>query len=325
MKIIMTQSVCKEGLEIMEKHGINYQDANGNNPNDYLDLMKDADGIVVRIATCDANVIENSPNLKVIGRTGVGYDYVDVKKATEKGIPVVITPGANNRSVAEHTVATILAMSKNLYESENEFRKGNWSIRGNGKIIEFENKIVGIIGMGNIGKIVCELCNGLGMHVLGFDTFFTKSQIEEMGAEYCDDKDELLRRSDFVTVHIPLFETTRNTIAKRELEIMKETSFLINTSRGGIVNEEDLADALNNGEIAGASLDVYSQEPLDRNHPLFSAPNLMMTPHTAAQSKEAVIKMAEMCVNGMIAVLNGKKWPHVADKKVYNHPRWKEK
>jgi D-3-phosphoglycerate dehydrogenase len=323
MKIVMTQSVCREGLEIMDKNGISYYDANGNNPNNYLDLMSDADGIIVRIATCDANVIENSPNLKVIGRTGVGYDYVDVKKATEKGIPVVITPGANNRSVAEHTVATILAMSKNLYESESEFRKGNWNIRGNGKIIEIEHKTVGIIGMGNIGKIVCDLCNGLGMRVLGFDTFFSKDQIEEMGAEYCADKEELLKQSDFITVHIPLFETTRNTIAKKEFEIMKKTAFLINTSRGGIVNENDLVEALKNGEIAGASLDVYSQEPLEMNNSLFSAPNLMMTPHIAAQSKEAIVKMAEMCVNGMIAVLNGEKWPYVADKAVYEHPRWK--
>ena len=325
MKIVMTQSVCKQGLDIMDKAGVTYYDANNGDPNNYLDQMQDADGIIVRIATCDANVIENSPNLKVIGRTGVGYDYVDVKKATEKGIPVVITPGANNRSVAEHTVSVMLAMAKNIVESETEFRKGNWEVRANKKIFEFQDKTVGIIGMGNIGGIVCKLCLGLGMKVIGFDSFFTKEQIEAMGAEYTNDKDELLRRSDFVTVHIPLFESTRNTIAKRELEIMKKTAMLINTSRGGIVNEADLVEALKNGEIAGASLDVFSREPLPLDDSLFTAPNLLLTPHTAAQTQEAVVRMAEMCVEGMLAVLRGEKWPYVADKSVYEHPIWKEK
>lgn len=321
----MTQSVCKEGLELMDKNGITHYDANNGDPNNYLDQMQDADGLIVRIATCDANVIENSPNLKVIGRTGVGYDYVDVKKATEKGIPVVITPGANNRSVAEHTVAVMLAMSKNLAESENEFRKGNWGVRGNKKIFEFENKTVGIIGMGNIGAIVCKLCLGLGMKVIGFDSFFTKEQIESKGAEYTDDKDYLLRNSDFVTVHIPLFESTRNTIAKREFGIMKKTALLVNTARGGIVNETDLVEALKNGDIAGASVDVFSREPLPLDDQLFTAPNLLLTPHTAAQTNEAVVKMAEMCVEGMMAVLRGEKWPYVADKSVYEHPIWKDK
>lgn len=309
----------------MDREGISYYDADNSDPNNYLDQMQDADGLVVRIATCDANVIENSPKLKVIGRTGVGYDYVDVKKATEKGIPVVITPGANNRSVAEHSVAAMLSMCKNMYESESEYRKGNWHVRDNKKIFEFENKTVGIIGMGNIGKIVCQLCNGLGMKVLGFDTFFNREQIEAMGAEYCAEKDDLLKKSDFVTVHLPLFDSTRDTISKNEFKIMKRSSLLVNTSRGGIVNELDLAEALREGVIAGASLDVYSKEPLPLDHPLYAAPNLQMTPHTAAQTKEAVVKMAQMCIDGMIAVIRGEKWPYVADINVYEHPKWKDK
>ena len=155
MKFVMTQSICPEGIEKLKA------DTNGQveiiaednpDPNNYLDDMKDADALIVRIAKCDAHAIENSPNLKVIGRTGVGYDSVDVKKATELGIPVVITPGANNRSVAEHAVAMMFALSKNLYEGQVETRKGNWEIRGAHKAFELEGKTVGVIGLGAIGR-----------------------------------------------------------------------------------------------------------------------------------------------------------------------------
>ena len=155
MKFVMTQSICPEGIEKLKA------DTNGQveiiaednpDPNNYLDDMQDADALIVRIAKCDAHAIENSPKLKVIGRTGVGYDSVDVKKATELGIPVVITPGANNRSVAEHAVAMMFALSKNLYEGQVETEKGNWEIRGAHKAFELEGKTVGVIGLGAIGR-----------------------------------------------------------------------------------------------------------------------------------------------------------------------------
>ena len=236
MKFVMTQSICPEGIEKLKA------DTNGQveiiaednpDPNNYLDDMKDADALIVRIAKCDAHAIENSPNLKVIGRTGVGYDSVDVKKATELGIPVVITPGANNRSVAEHAVAMMFALSKNLYEGQVETKKGNWEIRGAHKVI--------------------------------------------------------------------------------------------NCSRGGIVNEADLCAALRAGTIAGAGTDVFCNEPPKPDDPLLNTPNLIVSPHSAAQTREAVIKMANMCVDGCLAVIRGEKWPFVADKKVYDHPKWADK
>ena len=168
MKFVMTQAVCPEGMQLLDGIADVYV-ADNQDPNNYLDEMRDAAALIVRIAKCDANAIENSPKLKVIGRTGVGYDSVDVKKATELGIPVVITPGANNRSVAEHAVAMIFALSKNLIEAQNEMCKGNWEIRGAKKAFELEGKTVGILGLGAIGRETAKICKGCGMRIAAYD------------------------------------------------------------------------------------------------------------------------------------------------------------
>lgn len=322
MKFVMTQAVCQEGLDLLKGKADIYV-ADNPDPNNYLDQMRNADALIVRIAKCDGHAIENSPNLKVIGRTGIGYDSVDVAKATERGIPVVVTPGANNRSVAEHAVAMMFALSKNIVEGNNEMRAGNWKIRDAHKAFELENKIVGIIGLGPIGRDTAKICLGCGMKVAAYDPFFTKEQIEALGAIYYEKMDDLLRDSDIVSVHMPLVDATRNMITKRELALMKKTTPIINCSRGGIINEEDLAEALRSGIIAGAGLDVFCHEPPATDDPLLNCPNVVVSPHSAAQTREAVVKMAQMCVEGCLAVCRGEQWPYVADPKVYEHSRWK--
>lgn len=322
MKFVMTQAVCPEGMQLLDGIADVYV-ADNQDPNNYLDEMKDADALIVRIAKCDANAIENSLKLKVIGRTGVGYDSVDVKKATELGIPVVITPGANNRSVAEHAVAMIFALSKNLIEAQNEMCKGNWEIRGAKKAFELEGKTVGILGLGAIGRETAKICKGCGMSIAAYDPFMTKEQVEGYGAKYYEDYVELLKDSDVVSIHVPLTDQTRNMISKKELSVMKPTALIINCSRGGIINEADLVEALNNGVIAGAGTDVFCSEPPKTDDPLLNCRNLIVSPHSAAQTREAVIKMAQMCVKGCLAVAEGKKWPYVADKSVYEHEKWK--
>lgn len=323
MKFVMTQAVCPEGFEMLEGKADIYV-ADNADPNNYLDEMKEADALIVRIAKCDGHAIENSPNLKVIGRTGVGYDSVDVETATAHGIPVVITPGANNRSVAEHAVAMMFALSKNLVEAQTEMCRGNWKIRDAKKAFELEGKTVGILGLGAIGRETAKICQGCGMKIAAYDPFMSKEQIEGFGAEYYESYEELLKISDVVTIHVPLTEETRNMIAKEQLETMKKTALIINCSRGGIVNEADLVEALKNGTIAGAGTDVYCNEPTQMDDPLLNCPNLIVSPHSAAQTREAVIKMARMCVKGCLAVAEGKKWPYVADKAVYDHPKWKD-
>lgn len=321
MKFVMTQAVCPEGMEMLDGIADIYV-ADNQDPNNYLDEMKGADALIVRIAKCDQKAIENSPALKVIGRTGVGYDTVDVKTATAHGIPVIITPGANNRSVAEHAVAMMFALSKNLVEAQQEMCAGNWEIRGAEKAFELEGKTVGILGLGAIGRETAKICRGCGMNVAAFDPFMSKEQIEGCGAEYYEDYRELLKASDVVSIHVPLTDDTRDMIGEKELSMMKKTALIINCSRGGIINETALAEALKSGTIAGAATDVFVNEPPKTDDPLLHCPNLVVSPHSAAQTREAVVKMAQMCVKGCLAVLDGKKWPYVADKTVYDHPKW---
>jgi len=321
MKFVMTQAVCPEGMALLNGVADIYV-ADNQDPNNYLDQMEDADALIVRIAKCDGHAIENSPKLKVIGRTGVGYDTVDVKTATDHGIPVVVTPGANNRSVAEHAVAMMFALSKNLVEGQNEMCAGNWEIRGAKKAFELEGKTVGVIGLGAIGRETAKICQGCGMRVAGYDPFMSREQVETLGALCYENYEDLLRVSDIVTIHVPLTEETRDMIAEKQLNMMKRTALVINCSRGGIVNEADLVAALKNGTIAGAGTDVYCNEPPKMDDPLLNCPNLIVSPHSAAQTREAVIKMARMCVEGCLAVCRGEKWPYVADPRVYEHPKW---
>ena len=323
MKFVMTQAVCPEGLQMLDGVADVYV-ADNQDPNNYLDEMKDADALIVRIAKCDGHAIENSPNLKVIGRTGVGYDSVDVKTATAHGIPVVITPGANNRSVAEHAVAMMFALSKNLVEAQQEMCKGNWEIRGAKKAFELEGKTIGILGLGAIGRETAKICEGCGMKVAAYDPFLSKEQVEGYGAVYYENYEDLLKVSDVVSIHVPLTDETKNMISKKQLTEMKKTALIINCSRGGIINETDLVEALKAGEIAGAGTDVFCSEPPKTDDPLLNCPNLIVSPHSAAQTREAVIKMAQMCVKGCLAVAEGKKWPCVADKSVYDHEKWKD-
>ena len=277
MKFVMTQAVCPEGMELLKDTADIYV-ADDQDPNNYLDQMWDADALIVRIAKCDGHAIEHSPNLKVIGRTGVGYDTVDIAAATAKGIPVVITPGANNRSVAEHTVAMIFALSKNLIEGQNEMCTGNWEIRGAKKAFELEGKTVGVIGLGAIGRETAKICRGCGMKLAGYDPFLEQEKIEALGADYYENYEDLLKISDVVTIHVPLTEETRGMISKRQLSMMKPTALLINCSRGGIVNESDLVEALKEGVIAGAGTDVFCSEPPRADDPLLTCPTWSSAP-----------------------------------------------
>lgn len=161
------------------------------------------------------------------------------------------------------------------------------------------------------------------MITAGYDPFLSREKIEELGCEYYSDYKEMLKDCDMISVHVPLLDSTRNMIGKEELASMKQTAVIINCSRGGIINEAALTDALNQGVIAGAGTDVFEEEPPSPDSPLLNAKNLLYSPHSAAQTRESVIRMAEMCIEGCLAVIDGKEWPYVADKRVYEHPRWK--
>ena len=286
MKFVMTQSICPEGIEKLKA------DTNGQveiiaednpDPNNYLDDMKDADALIVRIAKCDAHAIENSPNLKVIGRTGVGYDSVDVKKATELGIPVVITPGANNRSVAEHAVAMMFALSKNLYEGQVETRKGNWEIRGAHKAFELEGKTVGVIGLGAIGVQVANAALDLGMEVIGYDPFLSLESAWHLSPNVVHEEsmEELVAKADYITLHIPLNDKTRNTFDEKLFAATKPGARLLNFARGGLVDNAALKKAIADGIIARYMTDFPSEDLLG------DPANIIVTPHLGASTPES--------------------------------------
>ena len=327
MKVTMTEALGPEGMALLEGKADKIFVAHDSHPHNYIDELEDTDIFVVRVAdklAIDKRVME-CKSLKVIARPGIGYDSVDVDAATAAGIPVVITPGANNRSVAEHVIALMMAMSKNLVEGHIEQCKGNWKIRDAKKAFEVEEKTMLIIGLGTIGKIIAHLAQGLDMKVIAYDTFLTKEQMAELGVEKCDDKIEAIKAADVVVVQMPLIEgVTNNTIDKPELDAMKPTALLINCSRGEIINEPAVCEALKSGKIAGAGLDVFYHEPTLVDDEILHCPNVIVSPHSAAQTREAVIRMHTMCIKGALAICEGKKWPYVADKKVYEHPRWKD-
>ena len=323
MKIVFSHAVAPEALALVE--GWEAPVLNTRDMADNKTDIADADAIVARICHVNAEAIEAAPNLKVIGRTGVGYDMVDVEAATRRGIPVVLTPGANNRSVAEHTVALLFALSKNLVEGHNEQMKGNYAIRNKGVAFELLDKTIAVLGLGAIGGEVARLCKAIGMKVIGYDPFLPEDKMEALGCTPAKDYKAVLPECDFVTVHMPLLDSTRNMIGEKEIASMKPTAMIVNCARGGIVDEKALTAALNEGRLAGAGIDCFENDPPAVDDPLLNAKNVIVSPHSAAQTKEAVIRMHKMCVEGCLAVCRGEKWPWVAAKKVYEHPVWQGK
>ena len=243
-----------------------------------------------------AEMIAECRKLKVIARAGVGYDMIDVKAATALGIPVVITPGSNARSVAEHALAMMFALSQNLAEAHIETLRGNWGIRESGKTFELLGKTAGIIGTGAIGTEMTKLCAAIGMNVITCNSHSPREELEV-----------LLRESDVVSLHVPLTEKTRNMISARELAMMKPSAILINCARGGVVDESALVNALNDEVIYGAGVDVFEHEPPESDSPLLHCRNVIVSPHSASLARESAIRTAEICACGCVAVLWGEK------------------
>ncbi len=298
---------------------------NNGESNEILDQLKEADGFILRIGKIDRKCIEVCKKLKVITRPGVGVDNVDVSAATENGIPVIICPLANSRAVAEHALALLLAISKNIVESDNETHKGNFGIRNQYKAVDIQGKTVSILGFGNIGKEFARLCYGIGMRVMVYDPFVTEDTVTAMGYDYSGDLFEAIGAGDYVSLHMPSMPETRGSISQKQFAAMKPTAYFINCSRGDLVDEAALVEALKNNIITGAGVDVLIEEPMKAEHPLMRLSNCIVTPHIAAQTQETTEKMVLMAVEGTLAILNGEKWPHVCNPEVYDHPKWKER
>ena len=322
-KIVISHPLYRDGMALLEGKA-EIVITNDGDSDRILDSLIDADAYILRIGKIDRKAIERCEKLKVITRPGVGYDSVDVQAATERGIPVVLCPAANARAVAEHTVALLLACAKNIVESVKETKAGNFGIRNRYAAVDIVDKMLVVLGFGNIGRQVAKLCAALDMKVGVFDPFVKRETAEEMGYVYFENMLDALAAADFVSLHMPSMPSTRGMIAAEQFKAMKPTAFFLNAARGDVVNEPALIAALKNGEIAGAGLDVLVEEPFPADHPFMTMPNVVLTPHMAAQSQETVSKLVTMAAEGTLAVLRGEKWPYVANPEVYDHPRWKQ-
>jgi len=286
MKVIVSDPISEDGLRIFRKNGIEIIDAVNSEIDESYEHISTANAWVIRSGTkLDAKIISKANNLLVIGRAGVGIDNIDITAATRKGVVVMNTPDANTISAAEHTMALILSLSRNVSYGHQSLLNGNWDRH---RLIgsELHHKNLGIVGLGKIGREVMQRALGFNMKILGFDPFIKKDMFRSDDIKLYELK-KLVEESDFITVHIPLTDDTKNLFDYNMLSKMKKEARIINVARGGIINESDLAEILNEGKIAGAALDVFEKEPLSISSPLLKAPNLILTPHLGGSTKEA--------------------------------------
>lgn len=242
-----------------------------------------------------------APALQIVVRTGVGYDSVDVNAATARQVPVCVTPGANRQAVAEHVFALALACARRIPENVSNLAAGTWQqLTGR----ELQGSTLGILGLGSIGKAVATIAAGFGMHIVAYDPYFDEDFAAAHGIRRLD-LDDLLREADFVTLHLFLDESTRNLIDASRLAMMKGDAVLINTARGGIVDEDALVDAVREGRLGAAALDVFADEPLSASSPLLHTPGILATTHVAGATREARGESGRMAARNVIAALGG--------------------
>jgi D-3-phosphoglycerate dehydrogenase len=302
MKILVSDPLSEVGLRIFQETPDVDVDVNtGLEPEDLKKIIGQYHGLAIRSATkVTSDIIEAADNLKVIGRAGIGLDNVDIPAASQRGIVVMNTPEGNTITTAEHTMAIIMALSRNIPQATASLKDGKWEkkkLQGR----ELFNKTLGLIGAGHIGQIVADRAKGMRMKVIVYDPYIKPDMVERLDLEPVS-FEELLKRADYITIHTPKTEETTNLINKDSIAMMKKGAMLVNCARGGIVNEDDLYNALKSGDLAGAALDVFSKEPPGEIN-LMSLPNFICTPHLGASTREAQENVARDVAEQIIAYL----------------------
>ena len=303
-RILVADSIADEGVARLRDVGD--VDVNtGLSPTDLAVAARPYNAIVVRSASrITREIIAAAPDLVVVGRAGVGVDNIDLEAATERGVIVVNAPQGNTIAAAEHTVALMLALARHVPAAAASMSAGQWA-RSKFLGIEIRGKTLGVVGLGNVGAEVARRAAGLEMRLLGYDPFVPVDRASALGVEICD-LDRIYRESDFITVHVPMTAANRGMIGAAEIETMKPTVRLINVARGGIIDEQALAVALTSGRIAGAAVDVFTDEPPNPDNPLLQAPNIILTPHLGASTAEAQERAALDVADQIVDVLNGR-------------------
>lgn len=304
-EILCVQAIHAEGMKILQAGAATVV---ASDPSDEMVLRegRDAAALVVRLTKVTASLMDGMPNLKIIGRHGIGVDTVDVDAATRRGILVVNVPGEMAQAVAEHAFTLLLCLQKKILPADRAVRAGLYDKRDALRGAEMQGKTLGLIGLGRTGRLVAAFAAAFGMKVIGYDPFLPAgTELREVAVK--SSLTEVLRKADMVSLHIPLTAATQNLFSRDTFHLMKEGALLVNVSRGGIVNEADLYEALQSGRIGGAGLDVFQAEPPDSGQPLFAHPNLVVTPHNAGMTGEAVVRMSVTLACDVIAALHGER------------------
>ncbi len=306
-KILIVQPIHESGVRVFDER-FDVRVASDPSAATVIKEMKGVEGVVVRMAPFTREIIEAADSLKVIGRHGVGVDTIDVKAATERGIVVTNTPEANALSVAEHTITVIGALAKRVVAYDRAIRTGGWEIRNSYKAVDLDGRTLGLVGIGRIGTLVArKAVAAYNMKVIAFDPYVAPEKAREMGITLVPASEDVFRQADVVSMHTPLTPETRRFVNATRLGLMKPTAFLINFSRGEVVDEKALYTALKTGVIAGAAIDVYDPEPPLNDNPLYELENIILSPHSAALTQECVIRMAVGAAEGVVDFLTGKR------------------
>jgi D-3-phosphoglycerate dehydrogenase len=291
-RVLVADKMSEAGVKILREGGLEADVKTGLSEDELATAVRDYEGVIVRSATkVTRRVIEAADGLRLVGRAGVGVDNIDLEAATQRGVVVMNTPLGNITSAAEHALALMTALARHVPAADAKMKEGGWD-KKKFTGVELTGKTLGVVGLGKIGTIVARVARAFPMRILVHDPYLNPKRAEELDVELAD-LDRLLKESDFVTLHVPLNDSTRGLIGKDALAKMKPTARLINCSRGGVVDEDALAEALRDGRIAAAALDVYATEPLPAESPLRAAPNIILTPHLGASTAEAQEKVAE--------------------------------
>jgi len=305
IKVLITDKLAQEGIDLLNStDGVQAVVKTGVSEDELAEIIGEHDGLIIRSGTkVTAKVLANPGKLKGIARAGVGVDNIDIPEATRKGILVMNTPGGNTLSAAEHTMALILGMSRNVVPACNSLKSGAWDRKkymGN----QLNNKVLGLIGLGRIGMAVAKMAAGFNMKIIGYDPLAAPPDAEKIGVEISDSLERIFKEADYISVHVPRNEQTLNMIDAEQIKMMKPTVRLINCARGGIINEDAVYDALAEKRIAGAALDVYPKEPPE-NTRFAEFENCLVTPHLGASTEEAQIEVAVEAANILVDAIKG--------------------
>ncbi|WP_170459845.1 phosphoglycerate dehydrogenase [Ruegeria arenilitoris] len=316
-KVLVSDKLSETAVQIFRDRGIDvdFMPDVGKDKEKLAEIIGNYDGLAIRSATkVTEKILEKADKLKVIGRAGIGTDNIDKEAASKKGVIVMNTPFGNMITTAEHAIAMMFAVARQIPEANASTHAGKWE-KSKFMGVELTNKTLGVIGAGNIGGIVCDRAQGLKMKVIAYDPYLGQEKADKMGVEKVE-LDELLARTDFITLHVPLTDQTRNILSRENLAKTKKGVRIINCARGGLVDEEALAELIKSGHVAGAGFDVFSEEPAKEN-PLFGLPNVVCTPHLGAATTEAqenvALQVAEQISNYLLtgAVENALNMPSV--------------